>query len=134
MYGTRRCTIDAKTRLTLPADIRKSLGADTKRLVLVPFKNECLYGFSPEKFEEWVLYLFASNGREYDDRKPSDRKLMRKLRGGAVELTLDSADKSATVSFAKNAVSKELGENRFKQLVKKVGEEKAMAMLERAQS
>ena len=31
-----------------------------------------------------------------------------------------------------NAVSKEFGENRFKQLVKKVGEEKAMTMLKGA--
>jgi len=30
------------------------------------------------------------------------------------KLKLDSQDKSDTVSFAKNAVSKELGENRFK--------------------
>ena len=37
------------------------------------------------------------------------------------KLTLDSTDKSDTVSFAANAVSKELGENRFKQLVKKIG-------------
>ena len=49
------------------------------------------------------------------------------------KLTLDSADKSDTVSFAKNAVSKELGENRFKQLIKKIGEEKAMAMLEKSE-
>ena len=42
-------------------------------------------------------------------------------------------DKSATVSFAKNAVSKELGENRFKQLIKNVGEEKAMAMLQKSE-
>ena len=49
------------------------------------------------------------------------------------KIQLDSADKSDTVSFAKNAVSKELGENRFKQLVKKVGEEKAMAMLEKSE-
>ena len=49
------------------------------------------------------------------------------------KLKLDSADKSDTVSFAKNAVSKELGENRFKQLVKKVGAEKATAMLEKAE-
>jgi pyruvate-ferredoxin/flavodoxin oxidoreductase len=49
------------------------------------------------------------------------------------KLVLDSADKSDTVSFAANAVSKELGENRFKQLVKKVGEEKAMAMLEKSE-
>ena len=49
------------------------------------------------------------------------------------KVKLDSADKSDTVSFAKNAVSKELGENRFKQLIKKVGEEKAMAMLQKSE-
>ena len=49
------------------------------------------------------------------------------------KLQLDSADKSDTVSFAKNAVSKELGENRFKQLIKKVGQEKAMEMLEKSE-
>ena len=49
------------------------------------------------------------------------------------KITIDSQDKSDTVSFAKNAVSKELGENRFKQLVKKVGPEKAMAMLEKSE-
>ena len=48
-------------------------------------------------------------------------------------LTLDSADKSDTVSFAANAVSKELGENRFKQLVKKIGQDKAMEMLKGAE-
>ena len=45
------------------------------------------------------------------------------------KVKLDSADKSDTVSFAANAVSKELGENRFKQLVKKIGQDKAMEML-----
>ena len=69
------------------------------------------------------------------------------------KLVLDSADKSDTVSFAypplgggsrsarthpkrkrgrANAVSKELGENRFKQLVKKIGQDKAMEMLKGA--
>ncbi len=49
------------------------------------------------------------------------------------KVKLDSADKSDTVSFAKNAISKELGENRFKQLVKKVGPEKAEEMLKTAE-
>ena len=49
------------------------------------------------------------------------------------KITIDSQDKSDTVSFAKNAVSKELGENRFKQLIKKIGEEKAMAMLQKSE-
>ena len=93
MYGTRRCTIDAKIRCTVPSDIRKGLGQN--RVVLVPFKNECLYGFTPQKFEEWLTSLFESNGRSYDDRKPADRKLMRGLRGSAVELNLDSAGRLA---------------------------------------
>ncbi len=95
MYGTRRCTIDAKVRVTIPSDIRKSLLDADKRVVLVPFKDECLYGFTPAKFEEWVEGIFASNGRSYDDRKPADRKLMRRLRGSAVELTLDAAGRLA---------------------------------------
>ena len=49
------------------------------------------------------------------------------------KVKLDSADKSDTVSFAANAVSKELGENRFKQLVKKIGLENAEAMLKKAE-
>ena len=35
--------------------------------------------------------------------------------------------------FRERALSKDCGENRFKQLVKKVGEEKAMAMLKGAE-
>jgi pyruvate-ferredoxin/flavodoxin oxidoreductase len=49
------------------------------------------------------------------------------------KLQIDSADKSDTVSFAERALSKDCGENRFKQLVKKVGEEQAVAMLKRAE-
>ena len=49
------------------------------------------------------------------------------------KLTLDSQDKSDTVSFAERALSKDCGENRFKQLVKKVGQEQAEAMLKGAE-
>ncbi len=48
-------------------------------------------------------------------------------------LTLDSKDLSDTVSFAEKALSKDLGENRFRQLVKAVGEEKAMETLKKAE-
>ena len=56
--------------------------------------------------------------------------------GEAIEKTIvigNDGERVIAVSFAKNAVSKELGENRFKQLIKKVGEEKAMAMLEKSE-
>ena len=49
-------------------------------------------------------------------------------------LTLDSKDKSDTVSFAERALSKDCGENRFKQLVKIVGQEKAEETLKRAEA
>ena len=49
------------------------------------------------------------------------------------KLVLDSADKSDTVSFAERALSKDCGENRFKQLVKKIGQENAAAMLKKAE-
>ena len=49
-------------------------------------------------------------------------------------LTLDSADKSDTVSFAERALSKDCGENRFRQLVKMVGADKAKETLERAET
>ncbi len=49
------------------------------------------------------------------------------------KLQLDSADKSDKVSFAERALSKDCGENRFKQLVKIAGPEKAQEMLKRAE-
>ena len=61
----------------------------------------------------------------YDPRKAAE---------GKNGLTLDSKDKSDTVSFAANAVSKELGENRFRQLVKIAGPEQVKAMLEKAEA
>ena len=61
----------------------------------------------------------------YDPRKAAE---------GKNGLTLDSKDKSDTVSFAANAVSKELGENRFRQLVKIAGPDQAKAMLEKAEA
>ena len=94
MYGTRRCTIDAKLRCTLPSDYRK--GLDSNRVVLVPFKGECLYGFTPEGFEAWCQGLFKTkDGGEYDERNPKQRNLMRTLRSSAVEVTLDSAGRLA---------------------------------------
>ncbi|MGI6496792.1 MAG: pyruvate:ferredoxin (flavodoxin) oxidoreductase [Kiritimatiellia bacterium] len=49
-------------------------------------------------------------------------------------LTIDSKDKSDTVSFAEKAVSKEVGENRFRQLVKVLGEDAAMDLLKQAEA
>ena len=53
---------------------------------------------------------------------------------GKTGLTLDSKDKSDTVSFSANALSKDLGENRFRQLVKMVGADEAKALLDKAEA
>ena len=75
----------------------------------------------------------VSEGRFAHGANPEGAQASVRYNPAVGKIQLDSADKSDTVSFAKNAVSKELGENRFKQLVKKVGEEKAMAMLEKSE-
>ena len=67
----------------------------------------------------------------YSGGPPAPRKRETGMPYGQVKL--DSADKSDKVSFADAALSKELGENRFKQLVKILGEENARAMLKKAE-
>lgn len=52
--------LDAKGRLSLPADFRKDLSED---LIVTPSPtNECLYVFEADAFTQWVDSLFASQG------------------------------------------------------------------------
>jgi len=58
--GGLRRILDAKGRISLPPDIRKTLPEDLKTVkVTVSPKGECVYIFAPEKFKEWVNSLFA---------------------------------------------------------------------------
>lgn len=92
MYlGTHQHNLDAKGRLTLPANIRKQVG-DT--VCLVPVK-EALYGFAPSEFEAWVESLFENGDRHFDPRNRSDVRLRTGLTASAVMIDLDSAGRVA---------------------------------------
>ncbi len=65
MYlGTRKHSLDAKSRLTLPADFRKQVG---DQVCLVPLKD-ALYGFAPVEYEAWVNSFFENGERHFDPR------------------------------------------------------------------
>ncbi len=60
LLGEYRHKLDAKGRLSLPADFRKALSTNLK--VTPDPKNQCLYVFETEAFNAWVNSLFESDG------------------------------------------------------------------------
>jgi MraZ protein len=92
MYlGTRKHSLDAKSRLTLPADFRKQVG---DQVCLVPLKD-ALYGFAPVEYEAWVNSFFENGERHFDPRSRRDVELKRRLTAHAVMVDLDSAGRVA---------------------------------------
>lgn len=81
--GSYRHKIDAKGRLSLPAEYRKNLNQEIK-LLLSPDKDyPSLWVFNPEAFEEWVDHYFDKKGG-YD---PSNKRMSawRKITGSRVK-------------------------------------------------
>ena len=76
LLGEYRHKLDAKGRLSLPADFRKALSSDLK--VTPDPKNQCLYVFETEAFNTWVLSLFDSKGgyRTGDSTMVAQRKVL----------------------------------------------------------
>lgn len=60
LIGEYRHKLDAKGRLSLPADFRKVLKQDL--MVSPDPKDQCLYVFETEAFTAWVDSLFESKG------------------------------------------------------------------------
>ena len=52
--------IDAKGRLSLPADFRKELSEDLR--ITLSIDKSCLYNFETEDFNKWVVSLFDAQG------------------------------------------------------------------------
>ncbi len=52
--------IDAKGRLSLPADFRKELSEDLR--ITLSIDKSCLYIFETEDFNKWVASLFDAQG------------------------------------------------------------------------
>lgn len=60
LLGSSVRKLDAKGRLSLPADFRKVLSQDLR--VTPDPKNQCLYVFETEAFSAWVDSLFEQHG------------------------------------------------------------------------
>ena len=92
LYGSKRFNLDAKARLTLPANYRKEF--DDNQLLLIPLKD-ALYGFTPEAFGRWVSSFFEKDGKKFDAGNRKHVALRRKLTGNAVPVEIDSAGRIA---------------------------------------
>ena len=92
LYGSKRFNLDAKARLTLPANYRKEFGGN--QLLLVPLKD-ALYGFTPEGFGKWVNSFFEKDGKKFDAGNRKHVELRRMLTASAVPLDIDSAGRIA---------------------------------------
>lgn len=88
LTGSKKHTLDAKVRLTLPADFRREFD---REVCLVPAQS-ALYGFTPEGHKAWVENSFPEG---FNPRSASDDKLRRFLNGQTVRLDIDSAGRIA---------------------------------------
>ncbi|MGI6231132.1 MAG: division/cell wall cluster transcriptional repressor MraZ [Tractidigestivibacter sp.] len=94
-------TLDAKSRLTLPADFRKQFD---DRVCLVPFHG-ALCGFTPEGHQKWVMSFFP-NGFNPMDREQDQTR--RKLSALTTTVDIDSAGRIA-MSKVSEAIRKKFG-------------------------
>ncbi|MEE0027500.1 MAG: MraZ family transcriptional regulator [Atopobiaceae bacterium] len=92
LYGSKSYNLDAKARLTLPANYRKQF--EDNMLLLIPLKD-ALYGFTPEGFGKWVNSFFEKDGKKFDAGNRKHVELRRMLTASAVPLDIDSAGRIA---------------------------------------
>lgn len=93
LTGTYERNLDAKGRLSLPAQLRDELG---KSVHVVPAPDvDALYVFSDEAYEEWVKGLFKGQDGTggFNPRSQRDQKLMRWLNANAASIDIDSASR-----------------------------------------
>jgi MraZ protein len=88
LTGAKSHRLDAKARLTLPAEYRKDF---SEKVLLIPL-SDALYGFTPESHAEWMQRMFP-NG--LDPRNQKQQALSRYLNSSTVMLDIDSAGRIA---------------------------------------
>ena len=84
LTGTYQHNLDAKQRLTLPADFRRQIDG-TVYLVKV---LDCVYGFTPEEHKNYVDSLFPGG---FDPRDRRQDALRRAINAQTVMTDVDSA-------------------------------------------
>ena len=91
LTGTYSMSLDAKGRLTLPADFRKEIG---EKVCLAPLGDRVL-GFTPEGYRAYVDGMFERDDRHYDQRNKDDVDFKRYLTSLAVTVDVDKAGRLA---------------------------------------
>jgi MraZ protein len=88
LTGAKQHRLDAKARLTLPAEFRKDF---QDKVLLIPM-SETLYGFTPESHREWMTSVFPDG---INPRDKAQQQLARILNSSTVTLDIDSAGRIA---------------------------------------
>ena len=88
MVGEFHHKLDAKGRVSLPADFRKVLPKDLK--VTQAPKANCLYVFEADAFDSWVESIFVAKGG-YDPSNLAHEQARRVLNSRASDAEIDSA-------------------------------------------
>jgi len=91
LLGSKQYNLDAKARLTLPADFRREIG---DVVCLIPLKD-AVYGFAPADYDAWVDSFFSGEGRSYDPRNREHVRLKRGLTAHTVKVDVDAAGRVA---------------------------------------
>ena len=85
LTGQYQRSLDSKSRVTLPAILRKQFGEFVQ---LIP-RKDALYGYTPESFEAWV------NSLNLDPRSRTDAETLLRLNAMATTVEIDSAGRVA---------------------------------------
>ncbi len=89
IFGEYTCSADNKGRLRLPTGLRQKIGEGELRFVVKRGFEGCLELWPLENWEQKRLE-WAPMAESFD---PAERMLFRRLTGGLVEITTDSADR-----------------------------------------
>ena len=107
--GLRR-KLDAKGRISLPPDIRKTLPEDLKTVkVTVSPKGDCVYIFEPEKFKEWVDSLFAKRDGGFNPSNETHVGLRTVLESRGLFAKLDDVGRVGIQLLQREEAGLELG-------------------------
>ena len=99
LTGEKQQRLDAKLRLTLPADFRHQFG---ERVCLVPLKD-AVWGFTPEGHQAWTASYFP-NGFNPRDRELDT--LQTTLMRRTVTVEIDSAGRVALSKLPKDKLER----------------------------
>lgn len=99
LTGSRTHNLDAKMRLTLPADFRRQF-EDKVYLVALP---DAVYGFTPEGHKAWVDSMFPEG---YNPRSKRDSDLRLAINARTAMVDIDSAGRVSLSKMDEDVLAK----------------------------